>query len=106
MTSGPIDLYVDLGELGRVQQELASLLSALTDLGGNTAVEPSDIGSADVADAVRHFVSAWGDARNRIIENVRACQQLVAAAVSAYQQTDDGLRSVLQPTGTAERNAQ
>jgi hypothetical protein len=95
--SAPGELFVDFGELGRIQQELATLISALNDLGTRRSPLPGDeIGAREVADAVGHFEQSWQGGRDQLIENLRACQEYAAKAVEFYTKTETMLENTME----------
>ena len=101
--SGPVDVYVDLDALNSVQQELTTLLNALTgvDNGEAAKADAESMGSPAVADAVRRFASNWAEGRDAIVENLQACQRYAATAVEQYHQTENALSQA----GTTEGQA-
>lgn len=101
-SAGAVDLFVDITELDRVQQELSTLISALVELGSRNMVhaDAASMGSQDVADALNRFVTSWDSGRQHITENLQACQKYAAMAAQAYSQTETALQGVLQPAAS------
>ncbi|HYH32050.1 MAG TPA: hypothetical protein VD903_16885 [Pseudonocardia sp.] len=88
-----VDLAVDLTELQRVRDELQALISSLTDLRAHPRppAGAEEMGSADVAEAVERFRQRWGDAGERITENLRACLRYADNALQQYRTTEQAL---------------
>ncbi|MCE3552389.1 hypothetical protein LWC33_13070 [Pseudonocardia sp. RS11V-5] len=94
--SAPGELFVDFDELGRIQQELSTLIGALSELGSRRAPLPGDeIGAREVADAVGHFEQSWQGGRDQLIENLRACQEYAALALEHYTKTETMLEDTM-----------
>ena len=63
-----------------------------------TAAEPSPLdereaGNGDVARAMRKFHDHWGKERDKLHENVRQLQVLIAESATAYAGTDQAVSS-------------
>jgi hypothetical protein len=101
--TGPVDVYVDLDALNSVQQELTTLLNALTgvDNGEAAKADAESMGSPMVAAAVQRFAQNWAEGRDVIVENLQACQRYAASAVATYSQTE----AALSQAGAAEGSA-
>ena len=93
----PVDVYVDFTELGRVRDDLQSLLASLTDLStrSGTPVSADGKGSDAVADAVERFRNRWADAGERLVANLRACLDYANGALDQYERTEGALCSRL-----------
>ena len=92
-TAGPVDLFVDTAELGRLRGELQTLQAELGDLPAQGVdVGPAALGGEDVAAAVDRFTVHWTTARARIAENLGACLALAEGAVQAYTASENAIR--------------
>lgn len=101
MPGGPIDIFVDLDALSGVQQELTTLLSALTGIEDGEAAKADAVsmGSPAVAEAVQRFAVRWAEGRDAIVENLQACKNYAASAVAQYSQLESELSQAVAPTG-------
>jgi hypothetical protein len=90
---GPVELFVDIEELGRLRNELQTLESELGDLPAQGAgADPGALG-ADVAGAVDGFAVFWNDGRARITENVGQCRVLAEGAAEAYTGAENAIQN-------------
>jgi hypothetical protein len=101
-----VDVYVDFTELGRVRDELQTLVSSLTELSTRCGVPVSgdSMGSDDVAEAVERFRRRWGTAGERMVENLRSCLDHANLALTQYAQTEQTLCSALSAAPAGGRS--
>lgn len=103
-SGGPVEFFVDVEELGRLRDELQTLLAELGELptqGGMTA-DATALGGADVAGAVDRFAVFWTDGRARISENLSECRALVEGAMEAYTGAESAIQNAAAaPAGLA-----
>ena len=91
----PVELFVDVEELGRLRNELQTLEFELGDLGAQgVGADPGALG-ADVADAVDRFAVFWNDGRTRITENIGQCRALAEGAAEAYTGTENAIQNAV-----------
>jgi hypothetical protein len=90
---GPVELFVDFEEVGRLRNELQTLEAELGDLPAQEAgADPGALG-ADVAGAVDGFTVFWNDGRARITENVGQCRALAEGAAEAYTGAENAIQN-------------
>jgi hypothetical protein len=102
MTSaGPVELFVDTAELGRLRGELQTLQAELSDLPAHQSMTagPDALGGDDVAGAVDRFAVHWNDARARIAENLGECLALTEGAIQAYTATESAIQHAAPAPG-------
>jgi hypothetical protein len=90
---GPVELFVDTEEVGRLRNELQTLEAELGDLPAQGAGADAGALGADVAGAVDGFAVFWTDGRARIAENVGQCRVLTEGAVAAYTGTENAIQN-------------
>jgi hypothetical protein len=99
-TTGPVDVVVDTGELGRLRSELEALQRELVDL---TVVPPDDqsMGGWDVGSTVDDFCQAWRAAREQLIEQISFAAKIVEFAIQQYETAESSLRTGATTLGFA-----
>ena len=96
----PVDVFVDVDALIGLRDDLEAVragLDAVRD--GATGGDPAVLGSAAVARAVDEFVGGWRDGRRRILDELGQCVSGLTDAITAYEQTEAGLRAVTTGPG-------
>ncbi len=98
MGGGPVDLFVDLGELGRLRGELQTLVAELEQLGDQPAgdTSPEAMGHDWLAREVEGFGTAWRDALTRIRDGLAGCMLLTEIAVESYTTTENVLQNAAE----------
>jgi hypothetical protein len=92
-SGGPVDLFVEIEELGRLRGELQTLEVEMGDLPAQgMAADPGALGD-DVAGAFDRFAVFWSDGRIRITENIGQCEALVEGAVEAYTGAENAIQN-------------
>lgn len=91
--NGPVEFFVDIGELGRLRNELQTLEAELADLPAQQAGGDAGALGADVAGAVDRFGVFWADGRARITENLGQCRLLAEGAADAYTGAETAIQN-------------
>lgn len=86
-TTGPVDVYVDTGELGRLRSEL-ELLHHHPMIDGRMLLEA---GEREVDDVLDEFRSAWKSASDLLSQQLLGAASLVRDAVEAYEAIENAL---------------
>jgi hypothetical protein len=95
---GPVDVFVDLTELGRVHDELKGLITRLDVLDPcSDGADPSALGGDDAADAVARFVGHWSSERKQLLRQLRDCARYVEDSMREYAATEDLLERACGP---------
>ena len=89
----PVELFVDIEELGRLRNELQTLEFELGELATQGVGADAGALGADVAGAVDRFAVFWNDGRSRITENIGQCRVLAEGAAEAYTGTENAIRN-------------
>ncbi len=97
-SGGPVELFVDIEELGRLRGELQTLLAELGELPTQDGVgaDATALGGADVAGAVDRFAVFWTEGRARITENLSECRVLAEGAIEAYTGAETAIQNATQ----------
>ena len=92
-TTGPVDVHVDTGELGRLRSELEALSQELDIVYSAIDYPDEAFGGAEVHGAVGEFESSWRSTRSALSEGLMAAAHLVATAIEAYEQAEGMLKA-------------
>ncbi len=98
MGGGPVDLFVDLGELGRLRSELQTLVAELENLDSRQGVDasPGAMGHDWLARELEGFGTAWRDGLTRLQDGLAGCMLLTEVAVESYTTTEDVLQNAAE----------
>jgi hypothetical protein len=91
----PVDVIVDIAELGRVHTELQTTIGRLDELDRATTFDQDQLGGAEVAQAVAGFVQQWSRERHRLTGHLHDCAAYVEHAEQEYGRTETNLVNVL-----------
>lgn len=100
------ELEVDIGALRDMAGRLKGLKEEFESQGGLVAASEDEVGSPEVAGALRDFADNWSDKRKELGEMLHEVAGYALMAADAYAETEGGLSaSIDKAAGSGARRA-
>jgi uncharacterized protein YukE len=94
------DLKVDYDLLGGIHTTTAGVISEVQGMSTNVDQYTGAYGSGDIAGAMGGFANNWSKHKSTMVNNLTNLHSMVGQTITAFQQTDDQLKSKLTQPST------